>query len=221
MPEDAVTTAPTEHSLSKSFLLSMYAWLFAQLRRVSIFELVRRYVPKNRYHAFADCYLLGHLILAALFFLVIPPDVPKVLKAVLLIYGALRCFEVSVVHINQVLFDEYRVLRDSLPVDPLNYRRLVLSILHNYVELLFWFAFAYRQFASHFTSHQSLADPWTALYFSVVTMTTVGYGDVTPRDWIGRALVIAQIALGVFLVIAVLARWLSIMRDTQRRDTIN
>jgi hypothetical protein len=198
----------------------MYAGLFHWLRRFSAFTIVRHFIPDKHYHVFVDCYLLAHLTIAVLCFSVLPAGRFNLVTVLLLAYGAWRCFELIVLHVNQVLFDEYRVLRDGLPVDDLNYRRLVLSIIHNYVELLFWFAFFYRQLAFHFSRQHPLEDPWTALYFSVVTQATVGYGDVTPTDWIGRALVIAQVALGIFLVIAVLARWMSIMRDTQRRDKI-
>lgn len=42
-------------------------------------------------------------------------------------------------------------------------------------------------------SAQSLLTPF---YFSVVTFTTLGYGDVLPIHWIGEALVIIEVVLG-------------------------
>lgn len=39
-----------------------------------------------------------------------------------------------------------------------------------------------------------------ALYFAVVTMTTVGYGDVTPISDVGRGLTVAMILTGVALI---------------------
>lgn len=39
---------------------------------------------------------------------------------------------------------------------------------------------------------------WTAVYFMLVTMSTVGFGDISPRTDIGRAFVIVYI-LGSFV----------------------
>lgn len=44
------------------------------------------------------------------------------------------------------------------------------------------------------------------LYFSVVTLATVGYGDVTPVSPHARALVLSEVLAGVFLTTIVLAR---------------
>jgi hypothetical protein len=214
--------SPTkQQSDSKSFLFPAYERVFGALRKLSLFTFLKRLVPDKWYHAFVDTYLLAHLVLAILSFALLPPGPHPALAAWLMGYGAFRCFELTVLHINQLLFDEHRVLRDDLEPDPLNYRRLVLSILHNYVELLFWFAFFYRHLASHFTQPDVVATASGSLYFSVVTMATVGYGDITPTDLIGREVVVAQIGLGLFLVIAVLARWVSIMRDIKRPEKLD
>ena len=53
------------------------------------------------------------------------------------------------------------------------------------------------------TEGMSFAD---ALYFSVVTVTTVGYGDITPKSGAGRILAMLIIILGVGTFSAVVAR---------------
>ena len=40
---------------------------------------------------------------------------------------------------------------------------------------------------------------WEAMYFAIVTITTVGYGDITPVSWQGRAITIAMILSGIAL----------------------
>ena len=48
----------------------------------------------------------------------------------------------------------------------------------------------------------------TPLYFSVVTYTTLGFGDVTPVHWIGELLVIVEVILGyttLGLILSILA----------------
>tara|TARA_Y100000310_G_C20689549_1_gene821320 strand:- start:1412 stop:2356 length:945 start_codon:yes stop_codon:yes gene_type:complete len=41
---------------------------------------------------------------------------------------------------------------------------------------------------------------WEAMYFAVVTITTVGYGDIAPISWQGRAITIAMILSGIALI---------------------
>lgn len=54
-----------------------------------------------------------------------------------------------------------------------------LLALKHYGDILLW-ALAYR----HFGGDQPLEDLGTAIYFSSVTYTTLGYGDIVlPGDW--------------------------------------
>ncbi|MEO2116845.1 MAG: potassium channel protein [Methanocaldococcus sp.] len=41
---------------------------------------------------------------------------------------------------------------------------------------------------------------FTALYFSVITITTTGYGDFTPKTFVGRALTVIYLCIGVGIV---------------------
>jgi len=41
---------------------------------------------------------------------------------------------------------------------------------------------------------------WEAMYFAIVTITTVGYGDITPISWQGRAITILMILSGIALI---------------------
>ena len=38
------------------------------------------------------------------------------------------------------------------------------------------------------------------LYFSVVTITTLGFGDYIPRNYLGKTLVICEVFLGYLLL---------------------
>lgn len=50
---------------------------------------------------------------------------------------------------------------------------------------------------------------WHALYFSVVTMTTLGFGDIAanPDSWAGQALLMFQVILGYVLLGALVTRF--------------
>jgi hypothetical protein len=48
--------------------------------------------------------------------------------------------------------------------------------------------------------------PLEALYFSVVSLATVGYGDLAPKTDIGRAFTIVFILAGIGLIVALASR---------------
>jgi uncharacterized protein YjbI with pentapeptide repeats len=50
---------------------------------------------------------------------------------------------------------------------------------------------------------------WRALYFSVVTMTTLGFGDIhaEPGSWLGHAMLTVQVVLGYLLLGALVTRF--------------
>jgi voltage-gated potassium channel Kch len=50
---------------------------------------------------------------------------------------------------------------------------------------------------------------WTyfqSLYFSVITLTTVGYGDFSPDTFVGRLFTIFYVLIGVGIIVALISR---------------
>lgn len=84
-------------------------------------------------------------------------------------------------------------------------RNLVLMIL-NIMELVGSFALLYigtNSVAFAVGENQHLSNPVDAYYFSLITFTTVGFGDIIPINATGRMLVILEI-FSSFLFIAIL-----------------
>jgi len=50
---------------------------------------------------------------------------------------------------------------------------------------------------------------WHAVYFSVVTMTTLGFGDIAanPKNWVGQGVLMLQVCLGYVLLGALVTRF--------------
>lgn len=75
--------------------------------------------------------------------------------------------------------------------------RILLDVTAAYVLAAFCFSVLYvylvRQDANAFSAVLNLGD---ALYFSVVSMTTTGYGDISPRSGWAKFLVCLQILFG-------------------------
>ncbi|HEV8484164.1 MAG TPA: potassium channel family protein [Blastocatellia bacterium] len=100
-------------------------------------------------------------------------------------------------------------------------RAIILAII-NYLELVVGFAiiYAWSGSVSNSTTCRVLSGSVEALYFSCVTATTVGYGDYTPNNHLGQALVVAEILMAVLLLALVLGALLTGVRDIQplRKD---
>ncbi|MBD3412840.1 MAG: hypothetical protein GF421_00210, partial [Candidatus Aminicenantes bacterium] len=66
-------------------------------------------------------------------------------------------------------------------------------------------------------SHPSPVHYFDLLYFSVVTITTVGYGDIQPAIWLSKTLVIAEIIFGLGFVLLLFTMLISLYIDIQRK----
>ena len=101
-----------------------------------------------------------------------------------------------------------------LHVDP-QYRppalaRAVLGTLWHYCELaLIWAQFfiaSSRVGGVGFHGGHLTDSCITPVYFSFVTITTLGYGDIFPERWWSRLLAMGEVVAGVFLLIIVLQK---------------
>ena len=92
--------------------------------------------------------------------------------------------------------------------------RLFLGILAALliVSILVWLA-ERRHHTGHFRG--GIHGFGSAFWFSAVTMTTVGYGDKTPSTFLGRAIAIAWMLVGVLLVSAFTATVTASMSATR------
>jgi len=80
------------------------------------------------------------------------------------------------------------------------YEGLIFSrILFTLFSIIFIYSGAIYQ-AEHITNGKNFSTFLDAVYFSVVTMTTVGFGDITPVTEAGRGLTIAMILTGIALI---------------------
>jgi hypothetical protein len=67
-------------------------------------------------------------------------------------------------------------------------------------------------------------DPITriqSVYFSFVTMTTIGYGDLTPKSDLGQLLVVAHSIIGLFMLATVIGLFLSLAASSEGNNPAN
>jgi Ion channel len=87
--------------------------------------------------------------------------------------------------------------------------RTVLGALCVYILLGMMWSFAFTAIGTldsePFFAEQATATVADYLYFSFVTLTTVGYGDLTAADGFGRALAVLEALIGQIYLVTVIA----------------
>jgi hypothetical protein len=198
----------------ESWVVKVYSKIFEVFGWISILKWLEKLIPPlKRNKGFIDIWAVGNFCLSISCLILIP------VNPFILIYGCLRLVEVIIVQINLLLFDQFRAAREKWPYFVTSFRRTVLLLVHNYLEIIVWFAIVYHTFCCLFeTKNICLNTIWGSLYFSLVTMTTLGYGDIAFKsDW-GIAIVIIQVLIGIFMALLLLARFIALLPKPKSTD---
>lgn len=111
--------------------------------------------------------------------------------------------------------------------DLLRRREVTLSTIAGLISLYLLIALcfsqvylgAYEVSSAAFASSVGDLGRFDLLYFSFVTITTVGYGDITPAVDATRALAAGEAVTGQLFLVTVVARAVAMMRPPERRHT--
>ena len=99
----------------------------------------------------------------------------------------------------------------------LRYGERIRLALSSYLELVVNFASAYYVMPAGWFS-KSLETYWQALYFSGVTITTLGYGDFSPKYWVAQFLSVYEVFCGFSLLIVSFTVYVSRRTNKKRCD---
>ena len=55
-------------------------------------------------------------------------------------------------------------------------------------------------------------------YYSFITMTTLGYGDIAPRHWLIKFLAISEISMGIYITVVALSRYFANVSGGNSKD---
>ncbi len=213
--------------LQKSFTAKLWETFFRFIRDYHPHQILFKILKKllkakedEQCYALIDVWIHFHLLLAVIIWLAFGiVDQVTWLMWFFVIYGILRISFVVIYNMNAILFDPFRHNCSKGPYMVRSFRRVLICVFINYVEILLWFAIFYRLFKHRFCMFNvCLNNLWGSLYFSVVTMTTLGYGDIKPIDNCGAFMCLFQTLIGVFWVVVVIARFISVFPKTKSRD---
>ena len=91
---------------------------------------------------------------------------------------------------------------------PISLNRTLILLGFNFIEYTAWFAGLYLASSGLIAGNEIVTDPTTALYFSIVTAATVGYGDILPKEC-GRLLAMLQIVASLCFLAAIVAYFIA------------
>ena len=130
--------------------------------------------------------------------------------------GTAALLNVALVAVAPVAIARSAVRRGVIDV------QTVMAALCVYVLLGMLWAFAYTAIGSFGSSpfFVQIATPTSAdyLYFSFVTQTTVGYGDLSAAENVGRAVAVLEALIGQLYLVTVVAVVISRLTPRQHRE---
>ena len=202
-------------------ILDGWARLFARLQKgVLLYHLGKRFPTIGRSYGFTDLWVVFRLVLSVFFLLLSGLPGRHPLEMLLIIIGAYSVFEALVVQVNVLVFGGYLAGKKGLKHRVKGYRRLVLTSLHNYAEIIVWFALFYRNLECCLRASQDLPinSFVVSLNFSFVTMTTFGHSDIKPTNWIGVVLTLVQATIGLLMVLLILSGFIGLLPPPFTKD---
>lgn len=110
----------------------------------------------------------------------------------------------TLISIRIEFVEDYRLEKTSK-------RLLVIFLLYNYVVVLY--ASAYWLILPPAAFWHPLKNFWDAMYFSTITIATVGYGDIAPQSLDAKLLVISEVFLGILLLVFTLSFVMTHVKD--------
>lgn len=214
--------------LRKSFTVKLWETLFGFIRDYHPLGFLFRCLQKSlkikegeKLYALIDAWVHLHLFLAIILWATVSiVDSVVWMTWIFVIYGILRISYIVIYNINVVLFDQFQRNAPEKIYMVRSYRRILICLFINYAEILLWFAIFYH-FLKHCFSMPNvcLNTPMGSLYFSIITMTTLGYGDIKPINNWGAFLCGFQTLIGVFWIVVVIARFITVLPKVKTLDS--
>jgi len=201
-----------------SFIVNFWVKIFSLLRYISIFKLVTLLNKKIDMYLFVEIYVIFNTLFAFASIFVVKYFQNSILIYIILLYSFIRVFEIVVYQINVLLFDEYVARLNKKSYSIKSYRRMIILLIHNFVEIIFWFAFTYSALSFYFTNNVNNYSVGELIYQSFAIMTTFGTTKIEPVSHIGLYIMWFQSFSGLLMTILSITRFIGSLRPVDAED---
>lgn len=149
-----------------------------------------------------------HLKLSSLFlpYLILIVETNKVIQLILLIFTVFHIF----IHLS-LIRRTHKIVNSKFEVDI-----VTESMIYSFIQiviifgLLIYISDIFIKVNLYNINDMSIFD---AIYFSIITITTVGYGDIHPIHWYSKLVIIAEITIGVWFLITLIPIMISLKKE--------
>lgn len=203
-----------------SFIVSFWNILFRLLSYLSLFKIITSVFKKLQTHLFVEIYVICNTTLAFLSIIFVTSCRPCIWHYFLLTYSMFRVLEILVYQINVLLFDELRAREQHKSYSIKSYRRMIILLLHNFVEIIFWFAAGYGLFLYNFNTPIQNMSLLRLIYSSFTVMTTFGTNILSAKTEFGFCMIWMQSICGLIMTVISLTRFIGLL-PTVKSDDVN
>lgn len=195
------------------FLVSLSCWLGKR----TVYGWIRACCSKEDDRGYSDSWILGNLVLSIALWVIMSYFGYVGCVGWLIVGCAIwRVYESVIITTNSALFAGEQAKRKDGTQDVLSPERRVVYALMTYIGLSFWFAILYMKFHCLFESpHIKLTSLSGSWYFSIATMSTLGYGDIFPTTEWGGFIAACQTMIGIFFAIIILGSLISWIKQPE------
>lgn len=190
-------------------LIEWISGLFSKKDKIDWYRVVDIWVLFNFFFSFASVFLIKYICHGNIF------------EKLIVYYGLLRVFEIIIYQINVLLFDEYRSLKKKQCYKIRSSRRMIVNLLTNFAEIVFWFAASY---CFYWCTHIQVGEVPSAarlLLTSFSHTTTFGVSALQSLDsatTVGAILLCFQCLSGMIMTLLSLCRFINILPPVESID---
>jgi hypothetical protein len=192
-----------------TLIVRVWNKVFSFLGVISLFYIVQLYCRRKKIklsYTFVDMWVMSHTVLSLLAVIISYYSDSTFIRYIIFYYGMLRVFEVVIYQVKVILIDAYKA-----DANVNSYRRSVICLIHNFVEIIFWFTASYVFLLDKFEILNPSGNLLQAFYISFVTMTTFGPPNFNIKGSPAMYLVLFESVIGLFFTLISLARFISIL----------
>ncbi|WP_214785443.1 hypothetical protein [Exiguobacterium sp. s183] len=195
-----------------TFIYGLWKLIFLSLQKITLFDLIRRIFPSSRTGKYrfllVEIWVISNVMLSIFSLIYISNNsngnFQQILSGLIIFYGVLRVFEIGITQINILMFsDSNHEVR--------SYKRTIILLLHNYVEIVMWFTCTYLFFSTEFDLMETKSFS-EVIYISFMTMASF-QSSLKPLTSLGYYLIVFQTLTGLMLTLICLAKFIPLLNN--------